>query len=207
VKSIFLSESPKALGNSWKMDSALQRWENRLAALTELQLPTDYPRPIPQRTVEAEYTLNISDETSMAILQLAFQSNLKTADDKKEICSPFSIILASFSILLQKYTAEEDITVGSSSLSTNPLILRMKISPLLSFQDVLQVVLDAERDASKDEIPFKSLVEYLASKSSSEEEMPPLFKVRLFNLTDTNADTLSSTTTSSSCDLTMYIHL
>lgn len=118
----------------------LERWRERLANTTELILPTDYPRPIPQKMVEAELVQDISDTTSLAILQLALQFNRD--ETKSETCAtPFSIILAAFAILLQKFTGEDDITVGSSSTSQNPLILRMPISASASFKEILQVVI------------------------------------------------------------------
>lgn len=144
LKSIYIKHLVIA---SSRMDSVentkkqLERCEARLASLTELLLPTDYARPIPQRIVEAEYALNISDQTSLAVLQLALAGNSAGAE-----CTPFSIILAAFAILLQKYTGEEDITVGSSSATANPLILRMKISPELCIGDILKNVLNVNHN-------------------------------------------------------------
>ncbi|KAJ3344757.1 hypothetical protein HDU91_000116, partial [Kappamyces sp. JEL0680] len=54
--------------------------------------------------------------------------------------SPFSILLAAFSVLLHRYTGEEDISVGSSSRSTNPLVLRMKVASTDTIVDVVKSV-------------------------------------------------------------------
>lgn len=112
--------------------SALMRWEERLSNRSELILPTDYPRPMPMRTVEAECERQITDETATAVIHLALALKV----------SPFSVFLSAFAVLLQKFTLEEDIVVGSSSASSNPLILRMKVSPQHSMKEVIQNVLN-----------------------------------------------------------------
>lgn len=175
----------------------LHRWEKRLENRTELILPSDYPRPVPVRVVDAEaQTCLISQESSKAILQLSMDCN----------CTPFSVILAAFAILLHKISGETDITIGSSSSSTNPLVLRMNIAHSASIREIIDTVLETETDASQDEVPFAALVEYLSMKHGNTiDSMPPLFKVRLFNATDISPETLSSSLSSSSCDLTIFI--
>jgi L-aminoadipate-semialdehyde dehydrogenase len=108
----------------------LDRWKTHLSQLTELILPTDYPRQIPPRIVEAEYLQEIQEATSLSILQLSLHQ--KT--------TPFSVLLAAFSVLLHRYTGEDDITLGSSSHS-NPLVLRMNIQSSHSFSQVLNTVI------------------------------------------------------------------
>ncbi|KAI8906331.1 hypothetical protein EDD86DRAFT_210399 [Gorgonomyces haynaldii] len=181
----------------------LEQWTKRLSSLTELILPTDYARPIPQRVVEAEYVLSVSDQTSMAILQLCMMWKQKYPE--LQACTPFQVILAAFSILLHKYTGEQDITVGSSSTAANPLVLRMNLSPSAPIVDVLRTVYQTELEAAQDEVPFADLVDHLTPEKDGESFRPSLFKVRFFNLTDTSPDTLQSSTTSSSCDLTIFV--
>lgn len=43
-----------------RLEAKTERCKARLEALTELTLPTDYPRPIPLRVVEAEHLIDIS---------------------------------------------------------------------------------------------------------------------------------------------------
>ncbi|KAJ3298155.1 large subunit of alpha-aminoadipate reductase [Borealophlyctis nickersoniae] len=191
----------------------VERWQSRLASLTELILPTDYPRPIPQRVVEAQQVLEIPEATSLAILKLSLNIKppvIESAADgasSPTTVSPFSILLAAFLVLLHKYTGEEDIAVGSSSTSSNPLVLRMQIKDEDSFEDVVQMVLKTEAEAAADEIPFTKLMNALFPPAAQREPgfQPSLFKVRFFDLTDTTPDMLSSTTTSSSCDITIFI--
>jgi L-2-aminoadipate reductase len=110
----------------------IAKWKKTLANMTEIVLPTDYPRFIPHRIVETETSLDISEASSMAILQLSMQNKM---------VSPFTILLASFAILLHKYTNEQDISVGSSSASSNPLVLRLAISEEDSMIKVIENVL------------------------------------------------------------------
>ncbi|RKO93709.1 hypothetical protein BDK51DRAFT_25376 [Blyttiomyces helicus] len=193
-------------------------WRERLSNLSDLSLPTDYPRPIPHRVVEAETTLAISDATSLAILKLSLalvsspaSSDALASSSSPTPVSPFSILLAAFAVLLHRHSGEEDITVGSSSNTTNPLVLRFSVKTSDSLLDVVRNVLRSEREAAAIEIPFSDLIDGLHPVPGSRSDdlnvnsRPPLFKVRFFNLTDTTADTLSSTTTSSTCDLTVFI--
>ncbi|KAJ3106195.1 large subunit of alpha-aminoadipate reductase [Phlyctochytrium planicorne] len=220
-----LANAPSS-ASSKPLNDCIAACKSRLANLTDLSLPTDYPRPVPLRTVEAETKRTIADKTARAIMRLtlSFPSNddangassvpSSPVDAGSESVSPFDILLAAFVVLLHKYTGEEDITVGSSSLSTNPLVLRFPVRDSDSFISVVNAVLQSEREAALDEVPFQALLEALfppkapaACNGEEEEETvnPSLFKVRFFNMTDTSPSTFEATTTSSACDLTVLI--
>jgi L-aminoadipate-semialdehyde dehydrogenase len=181
-----------------KMNEKLNKWKKRLDSLTDLVLPTDYPRSIPPRVVEADFVTNIKKETSLAIMKLSLCTNDEgatlTETGIEEDISPFSILLAAFVILLHKYTGEEDITVGSSSTNLNPLVLRNNITKNDTVKSVIQRIINNEKNASIDEIPFDLLLN---------EFKGPLFKVRFFNLNDTTPE--MNIETSSSCDMTIFI--
>ncbi|KAJ3092157.1 large subunit of alpha-aminoadipate reductase [Quaeritorhiza haematococci] len=190
----------------------LDRWRQRLSNMTELILPTDYPRPIPNHVVEAEQILAIPETTALAILQLSLGIKPTPANSGNSPVtpvghiSPFTILLSAFVVLLHKYTGEEDVSVGSSSSSSNPLVLRLRVSDDDTMEDVVRNVLKTEDEAGADEIPFASLLEALfPPQADAEDFQPSLFKVRFFNLTDTNPDTLNSTTNTSTCDITIFI--
>ncbi|KAJ3179953.1 large subunit of alpha-aminoadipate reductase [Gaertneriomyces sp. JEL0708] len=200
----------KTLPDEPASPSALSRWKTRLSNLTDLVLPTDYPRPIPPRTVEAEQVLSVSERTALAILQLAMSARTDTAsngDGEARSVSPFTILLSAFVVLLHKYTGEEDIVVGSSSQSSNPLVLRVAVRDEATVEDIIKEVVKAEQEAAADEVPFLTLLDALFPQDSlnADTSSPSLFKVRFFDLTDTTAETLSSTTTSSTCDITILI--
>ncbi|KAJ2530202.1 large subunit of alpha-aminoadipate reductase, partial [Coemansia sp. RSA 1933] len=105
--------------NLGDLSERLGRWQERLRSPTELQLPTDYPRPIPLKVVEAVETFELSAQSSLTLLQLALSMQQQEGEDHS--ASPFTVLLAAFSVLLHRYTAEEDIVVSSSSESSNPL--------------------------------------------------------------------------------------
>ncbi|KAJ2386564.1 large subunit of alpha-aminoadipate reductase, partial [Coemansia sp. RSA 2559] len=193
--------------NLTDLSERLGRWQERLRSPTELQLPTDYPRPIPLKVVEAVETFELSAQSSLALLQLALSlqqesdESIAAADDHS--ASPFTVLLAAFTVLLHRYTAEEDIVVSSSSESSNPLVLRLTVKATDTFMDVLHMAQQVSREAAADEVPFKALMSaYLAAtekeQSASSEDAsaaPSLFRVRFFNQTDADSDTLKQTTT------------
>lgn len=116
-------------------ESLIQKWAKSLQSLTDLVLPTDYPRPLPHRIVEAEHVVDITEAAALAILKwsIALPPNSNV--------SPFTILLSAFAVLLHKYTGEEDISIGSSSATSNPLVLRLNVSDELTMIQVIQHVL------------------------------------------------------------------
>jgi L-aminoadipate-semialdehyde dehydrogenase len=110
----------------------LNGWKTRLASLADLQVPTDYPRPLPSRSVEEVQTLELPEQTLLGILQLSMNPKVKA--------TPFSILLAAFAVLLQRYTGDEEFAVGSSSASGNPLVLRLAVDPTNTFQQIVEMV-------------------------------------------------------------------
>ncbi|KAJ1570054.1 large subunit of alpha-aminoadipate reductase [Nowakowskiella sp. JEL0078] len=188
------------------MTELVNVWKQKLSGLTDLLLPTDYPRPIPARFVEAEQTLDLEESTALAILKLSLALSDVKSEHRPTSPSPFSVLLTAFVILLHRHAGEEDITVGSSSRSSNPLILRFNVSSQKSFKEIFETVVKTESEAASEEIPFSTLLDALTQETSEGEKVAPsLFKVRFFNLTDTTPETLFSTTASSSCDLTIFI--
>ncbi|CAI2169598.1 18048_t:CDS:10 [Funneliformis geosporum] len=211
-------------GDVLLMTERLERWKQRLQNLTEIQLPTDYPRPSPPKVVEATRILHLPEITALAVLQLSLGIS-PTHDSNHKNPSPFAILLAAFTILLYRYTGDEDITVGSSSDSRNPLVLRIHISPTDTFEQVVQKVQKVEQEATADEVPFHLLLSTLfpakderrnsipkrsistngvGQESSSMPTHSPLFRVRFFNQTDIPENPLLQVT-SSTTDLTVSI--
>ncbi|KAI8321745.1 L-aminoadipate-semialdehyde dehydrogenase [Martensiomyces pterosporus] len=196
------------MANIADLNDRLARWQERLRSPTELQLPTDYPRPIPLKVVEAVETFELTPQTSLAVLQLSLGAADPTA-------SPFTVLLAAFSVLLHRYTAEEDIVVSSSSESSNPLVLRLDVKPTDSFIDVLRTTQRVSREAAADEVPFSALMSaYVAATASDKAQKtesdadanaaPSLFRVRFFNQADADDSTLRQTTTSAT-DFTVFV--
>lgn len=110
----------------------ISSWKSRLQNLTDLQLPTDYPRPLPARTVEETLTFDLSEKTLMSLAQLSMTPTRPT---------PFSVILSAFSVLLQRYTGDEEFAVGTSSPSGNPILLRLNVDPTATLNAIIDMVI------------------------------------------------------------------
>ncbi len=150
-------------------DPQLDYWRHRLAGeLPALDLPVDRPRP-PWRGLAAPGDLRLRrlpPELAQAVKALGV----------REGASSFMVLLASFAVLLSRYTGgQEDLLIGTSSanrdrlevenligLFVNPLLLRMKLSGNPTFREwlghVRRIVLDAFDHA---DAPFEKLVEEL----------------------------------------------
>ncbi|KAI7858805.1 L-aminoadipate-semialdehyde dehydrogenase [Circinella umbellata] len=170
-----------------EIDRRIQLCRSRLDNLTDLLVPTDYPRPLPARTVEEvqTHTFNVSN----------------TLLDDKTLSS---VLLAAFAVLLQRYTGDEEFAVGSSSPDNNTLVLRLRVNPHEQFEDIIRMVKEAEETALEEEVPFERLVEAV-EEGTDPDNRRPLFRVRFYNETDAPTQSqLSSTSTSA--DLTIFIN-
>ena len=78
-------------------------WQQQLADLPTLQLPTDRPRPAIQSFRGARYLLSISASLTQA---------LKTLSQYRRV-TLFMTLLAALQTLLHRYTAQDDIPVGT----------------------------------------------------------------------------------------------
>ncbi|ORX45791.1 large subunit of L-aminoadipate-semialdehyde dehydrogenase [Piromyces finnis] len=177
-------------------ENKLNFWKKNLSNLTDIQLPTDYARSLPLKIVESTKSVSLAEKVSYAIHQLS--TNPTT---KKFQGSPFTILLAAFSVLIHKYVNEEDITIGSSSLSCNPLVLRFQITDEDTIDSIIEKIEKVEQEAEANEVKFSDIIELFTVPN--EVIQPSLFKVRFFNATDINDETLQSST--NPCDLTVSI--
>ncbi|CAG8432975.1 11036_t:CDS:10 [Diversispora eburnea] len=224
--------SSRLLNDPVLINKRLDRWKIRLQNLTEIQLPTDYPRPLPPKVVEAIKILNLPETTALAVLQLSLAIpsdtvsisspfNITTSPDNDTFYdnpSPFIILLAAFTLLLYRYTGDEDIVVGSSSDTRNPLVLRINVSPKDTFEQIVHKIQQVEREATADEVPFNLLLSSLFNDNKESQESTkrkdslsnlalvnsPLFRVRFFNQTDMPEIPVLQAT-SSTTDLTVTI--
>ncbi|KAJ1942512.1 large subunit of alpha-aminoadipate reductase, partial [Linderina pennispora] len=197
-----VSTPATSLANIADLPGRLTRWQTRLSSPTELQLPTDYPRPMPLKVVEAVDTFELPAASSLSVLQVSLGlQQMQEEKGEKPTASPFSVLLAAFAVLLHRYTAEEDIVVGSSSETLNPLVLRLDVKAENSFVDVLQMVERVSQEAAADEVPFPALMAAMAKGVEDANAAPALFRVRFFNQADTDSETLQKTITAAT-DLT-----
>ena len=133
-------------------EESIKFMASKLQNLPEARLPTDYPRTAyrkDQQMVDAEKSLSLHEDTCMSLLRFSLMANVK----------PFTIVLAAFACLIRKFTHEEDVVVGSSSSSSNPLALRVDLGDTVegrenprTLWELVQHVQAVEAEAEQHEV-------------------------------------------------------
>jgi amino acid adenylation domain-containing protein len=169
---------------SWLDDNAMQRglayWKQQLTGIPEiLQLPADRPRPAVQ-TYTAEFSRMVLPPELLAELKQFSQAHGSTL---------YMTLIAAFGALLERYTGQDDIVVGSPIANrqeahleeligffVNSLVMRIRVQPDLSFRELLAAVRTMTLDAyAHQDVPFERLVEELAPQRSL--STTPVFQV------------------------------
>ncbi|KAI7901205.1 L-aminoadipate-semialdehyde dehydrogenase [Cokeromyces recurvatus] len=169
-------------------------WKTHLQNLTDLQVPTDYPRSLPPRTVEEVQAFDLPEQTLMSLVQFSLIPVRPT---------PFHIILAAFSVLLQRYTGDEDFPIGTSSPTGNPLILRLNVDPTKSLSNLIDMITKVEQEALMHETSIDQIYEAIYEGIDMDSRRP-LCRVRFYNAIDTPSQQHLKNTSASS-DLTIFI--
>lgn len=181
----------------------LKRWEARLKSLPSIALPTDYPRPTTSQLVQALSTLHLPGKARTALVRLAVHHDLEFGEESDEgeedddegqgvingelkgdagPPSPFHLLLAAFTIVLHRYTGDNDIVIGSSSpLTGEPIILRIPLEPGDPFWQVVRKIQQVEKESAEDSVPYEEIVEHLEKASDGTNTMGPIFRVRFFD--------------------------
>jgi len=148
------------------LQSQLDYWKEKLkGSLPVLELPSDRPRPNIQ-------THNGSTVSSLLPRELADQLN---ALSRREGVTLFIALMAGFQVLLQRYTGQEDLLVGtpianrsrveiegSIGFFVNTLVLRNDLSNDPTFLELMKRVQDAALGAyAHQDLPFEKLVQEL----------------------------------------------
>ncbi|MEH2026223.1 non-ribosomal peptide synthetase [Nostoc sp.] len=164
------------------LETQINYWKNQLKdAPPLLELPTDYPRPALQSYRGDRDRYSLPPDLTLAIKTLSQQQG----------ASLFMTLLAAFSVLLSRYSRQEDLCIGSAIANrthshterligffVNTLILRNQIQPEQSFIEFLQQTRQTCLDAySHQDMPFEYLVEQLQPERSMSHN--PLFQVML----------------------------
>ncbi|HEX2190338.1 MAG TPA: condensation domain-containing protein, partial [Longimicrobiaceae bacterium] len=174
------------------LEAQLAWWRERLAgAPPTLELPADRPR-LPAGEAPAQTCLvELPPGLTRRLRELA----------QAEGATPFMALLAGFSLLLARYSGQDDVVVGSpiagrtrSELEgligffVNTLALRTDLSGDPSFRGLLRRVREATLGAFQhQDLPFERLVEELAPERSLTHA--PLFQV-MFALQNTEQSAL-----------------
>ena len=163
------------------LEAHLAWWQERLAGVPVLDLPTDRPRPPVQTDAGDRVPLVLSPELTRQLHQLARDNG----------ATLFMVLLAGFFLLLARWSGQRDFCVGTpvagrDALALEPLIgflvntlvLRADLSGDPSFLALLARVRDTTLDAREhDEIPFDLLVDALGLKR--DRSRSPLVQVTL----------------------------
>lgn len=169
--------------SSSKGDQLWDYWRQQLAdELPVLNLPTDRPRPPVQTDEGASYTFKLTEVLSKQLKELV----------KTEGVTLYTLFLATFQVLLYRYTGQEDILVGSPTggrpqaefeqivgYFVNPVVLRASLSGNPTFKLFLSQVRRTVLEAiNHQDYPFPLLVDKL--QPNRDPSRSPLFQV-LFN--------------------------
>ncbi|WP_223752271.1 condensation domain-containing protein, partial [Myxococcus sp. XM-1-1-1] len=162
--------------------SEIDWWRKQLAgASTSLELPTDRPRPAIQTYGGAVVPVALSKHLSTQVKELA----------QREGATPFMVLLASFQLLLSRYSGQDDVSVGSPVANrnrsetegligffVNTLVFRSRLDGRQSFRELLgQVRLNTLAAYEHQDVPFEKLVEELQPQRDLSRS--PLFQVTL----------------------------
>jgi len=164
---------PRLLEEQWTY------WQQQLADISTLQLPTDRPRPVVPSFRGARHCFSLSHEL---IEELKYLS-------RSEGVTLFITLLTAFKILLHRYSRQNDIAVGTiisgrnhAKLESvigyflNTLVLRTDFSDEPTFRQLLQRVREVTVSAyAHQDLPFIQLVDKLQPKRSP--GTSPLFQV------------------------------
>ena len=165
------------------LQAQLDYWKKQLSEVPILELPTDHPRPAIQRFQGDSQTLALSPR---------LQTELRVLSQRSEV-TLFMTLLASFQVLLQRYSGQSDIAIGTPVANrgraelegligffVNTLVLRADLSGNPTFEEILQRVREVALGAyGHQDIPFEQLVEVL--RPQRDLSRLPLFQV-MFSL-------------------------
>ncbi|HTQ80190.1 MAG TPA: amino acid adenylation domain-containing protein, partial [Thermoanaerobaculia bacterium] len=160
----------------------LAYWQERLAgAPALLELPTDWPRPLVQRRRGGKLAFSLTEELTRGLVALSRRSG----------ATLFMSLLAAFAALLERYSRQADLVVGSPiagrtrteiegliGLFLNTLALRVDLSGAPSFNGLLRQAREVTLEAyAHQDLPFEKLVAELAPERNLAHS--PIFQVVL----------------------------
>ena len=160
-------------------------WRDHLADAPDTEVLGDRPRPAVQHFHGSSHRFNISTEVSRRLRQIGVE----------ETASVNMVLLAVFSVLLQRYTGDEAVTVGSlhgnrnrgeledvMGYFINTIALKIDLAGDPTFREVVRqakkVILDADRNQ---DMPFEKLVDILGVPRDPSRN--PLFQIMYFHHT------------------------
>jgi natural product biosynthesis luciferase-like monooxygenase protein len=159
---------------------ALAYWKQRLAGLEALDgLPTDRPRPAVQSYRGAQRSFDTGPALLARVEALARGAG----------ASPFMVLLATFALLLRRWSGVDDVALGTPIANrakaewegvlgffTNTLVMRCELRGSATFRELLAAVRARANEAyAHQDLPFERLVEELQPQRNLAKN--PLFSV------------------------------
>lgn len=163
-------------------------WTQHLAGIATLDLPTDRPRP-PQLSFQGwHHDVSVSEPLLQRLRAIGQAEN----------ATLFMTLFAGFAALLQRYSDQDDIIVGTPIANrdrtelenivgffVNSVVIRCDLSGRPTFRQLLQRVRDTVLDGYlHSDLPFSKLVE--AIRPAQDFSRNPLFQVSFQLYTPTN---------------------
>ncbi len=163
-----------------EMERLVAYWRERLAgAPALLELPTDRPRPIIERHCGARLRVEVNEELTNGL----------RAFSEREGVTLFISLLAVFAVLLNRYSGQMDLCVGTPVANrnhiqteqligffVNTLVLRMDLSGDPNFRQLIGRIQERVlEDLVHQDLPFEKLVEEMQPKRGL--SYTPLFQV------------------------------
>jgi len=163
-------------------DRQTEYWLRQLSGdLPQMNLPTDYPRPSVLSYQGDIYTFYLDEEVTLQLKQ----------GMKRNTTTLFMNMMAFYSILLQKYTGQDEVMIGASlagrnhvdlvsmvGMFANVLPFRTSIDRSVTFESFLAVVKEQSLQLFENQdVQFEILVEKLGRTHHLSEN--PLFNVML----------------------------
>jgi amino acid adenylation domain-containing protein len=198
------------------LERQIQYWREQLQGLEPLALPTDHPRPTKASYRGSTVPISISGEVASKLVELSRQEGVTL----------FMTLLAAINILMNRYTGQEDIVIGTNIANrnryeleriigffVNTLVLRTDLSSDPTFRTLLGRVRGVTLEAyAHQDLPFEKLVEELHPQRDLSQM--PLFQVALVmqnipgephQSADPGLSTVRVSTESSKFDLTFFM--
>ncbi|ACK67646.1 amino acid adenylation domain protein [Rippkaea orientalis PCC 8801] len=162
------------------LQKQLNYWKKKLTGLPPLiELPTDHPRPPIQSFQGSHISFNLTSEMSEKLKQMSQQTGVTL----------FMTLLTAFSILLSRYSRQEDIAIGSPIANrnraeiepligffVNTLVMRVNLEDNPTVEELLKQVRKTCLEAySHQDVPFEKLVEEVKPERNMSHS--PLFQV------------------------------
>jgi amino acid adenylation domain-containing protein len=168
------------------LETQLAYWREHLRDVPDLELPTDYPRPLYNTYQGASHPVRVLPRLANQVRKFASSRG----------ATPFMVLLSVFAALLQRYSGQDQIVIGIPVANriraelegligffVNSLVLRIDFSGNPSFSEMVDRVREVALGAyANQSLPFEKLVEEL--HPSRDPSRNPLFQVT-FQLVNT----------------------